>query len=355
MQSPGVEDDEPLVDTTAPLVKRSKKTARLERQQQRRQQKAACKIHSFLELPPELAQEVLSHLLPSDVMRLTQLNHSTREFILENEGAIARDIMQRRYWVLSRCFPLPQLVSELDHESRLALEHPRRQGMIIVHTRYQHMKAPDASYVCTCNACLWAWNNLNVILDFAHFQDNLDNREPIPMIPRGTQPEWNAKLIGDHASIVERAMVSPIVHAAIMEKHLNSITSTLLRQTRFPSRVPVHRHNKTTATPKTVHPSKLNNFLEQDAILQDDQFLEREGKESLEIPFHRDNYYSLLAYVPNRKWGRDEEKWKYYIEGQHDRDLELYRRWFLHWKAVEQIADGQISANAIDTRGHRQA
>jgi hypothetical protein len=34
-----------------------------------------------------------------------------------------------------------------------------------------------------------------------------------------------------------------------------------------------------------------------------------------------DNYYSLAAYVPNRKWSRENQKWLYYADGLHERDL----------------------------------
>ena len=34
-----------------------------------------------------------------------------------------------------------------------------------------------------------------------------------------------------------------------------------------------------------------------------------------------DNYYNLNAYIPNRKWSKEQQKWIYYAAGLHDRDL----------------------------------
>ncbi|KAI7632138.1 hypothetical protein KC322_g22660, partial [Hortaea werneckii] len=120
------------------------------------------------------------------------------------------------------------------------------------------------------------------------------------MIPRGTNPDWNIELTDQHARIVQKAMDSPLAYAALLQTHLNTITGTLLRQTRpagMAQKQPLHRHNKR-AVPlpaKTVHPNLLYYLTEHDAMQEDDTFLEREGKPSYEFPFHRDNYYNLLA------------------------------------------------------------
>ncbi|TKA72879.1 hypothetical protein B0A55_06655 [Friedmanniomyces simplex] len=328
-----VEDDEPLVDTTAAIAKNSKKTRRLQKQQQKRQQRAAARARpeSFLDLPAELLQEILGHLRPSDVFRLQLLNSATRDFIQQNQRAIAKDIMDRRYWVLQRCFPLPVPLKEVDEQTQSALLNPRREKMTEIHKKpYQHIKPLDPQKVCSCPSCLVAWNNLNVGLDFAYFQGHLNHREPIPMIPRGSSPEWNKDLTEAHAQIVERAISSPLAYAAILETHLDSTVGTLLRQVRFPPQTRVHQHNKMIST-KTLHPSTLYQVTERDAN-GSDEFLERDGalvRPSWDVPFNRDNYYALLAYVPNRKWSRDERRWLYYARGAHERDLEWTRRWFI--------------------------
>ncbi|KAK1817472.1 hypothetical protein LTR12_008113 [Friedmanniomyces endolithicus] len=317
-----VEDEEPLVDTTAAMAKNSKKTRRLQKQQQKRQQRAAARDRpeSFLDLPAELLQEILGYLRPSDVFRLQLLNSATRLFIQQNERAIAKDIMDRRYWVLQRCFPLPIRLQAVDEHTRVALLNPRREKMTEIHKKpYQHIKPLDPQEVCSCPSCLVAWNNLNVALDFAYFQGHLNHREPIPMIPRGSSPKWNSELTEAHAQIVEKAISSAL-----------TTVGTLLRQVRFPPQTRVHQHNKMIST-KTFHPSTLYQVTERDAN-GSDEFLERDGalvRPSYDVPFNRDNYYSLLAYVPNRKWSRDERKWLYYARGAHERDLEWTRRWFL--------------------------
>ncbi|TKA24254.1 hypothetical protein B0A50_06018 [Salinomyces thailandicus] len=328
-----VEDqDEPLIDHTVALAKNSKKTKRLLKQQQKRQQKASSRVRNFLELPAELLQEILGHLLPTDVFRISQLNHATNDFIRQNEVAIAKDIMDRRYWVLRKCLPLPVPFHEVDETSKAALLNPSWQEKMNINRKpYQHIKPTDPQNVCSCPSCLLAWNNLNVVLDFSFFQWHLNHREPIPMIPRGTTPEWNVELIEAHARVIDKAMRSPLSYAAVLQTHLNSTTGTLLRQVRFPpKKQPIHRHNKLVAPlpAKTVHPIRLYHVTEKDAVEEDDKFLERDGKPSYEFPFHRDNYYSLLAYVPNRKWSKEEQRWMYYAQGSHERDLTWVRERF---------------------------
>ena len=44
----------------------------------------------------------------------------------------------------------------------------------------------------------------------------------------------------------------------------------------------------------------------------------RSGPPNFEFPFHRDNYYTLGAYLPNRRW--DEGQWIYYGD-LHERDV----------------------------------
>lgn len=58
-----------------------------------------------------------------------------------------------------------------------------------------------------------------------------------------------------------------------------------------------------------------------------DVFLERSGPPSVDFPWHRDNYYMLEAYLPNRGWKAEEERWMYMPESQHDRDVEFVMAW----------------------------
>ena len=337
--------DEPLIDTTAALSLNSKKTKRLQKQLRQKQRKINIDstTKNFLELPSELLVEILGYLRPSDIFRLQRLNHATKDFLAENEGPIARDVIARRYWVLSQSFPLPVYLRDVDELTQAALLHPRRELATDVHKKpYQHVRPMDVRVVCCCHSCLFAWNNLCIVLDFAHFQKNLDEREPIPMIPRGTAPAWNVDLIERNATIVERAMASPLVYAAVLSKHLASISGTLLRAIRFPPTAPKHRHtdHKSTAIPalppypttfpKTVHPKRLYNLSEDTDDIESDEFLERQGDASYQLPFHRDNYYNsgMYAYVPNRKWSKNDSRWIYYATGGHERDLEWTRRWY---------------------------
>jgi len=150
------------------------------------------------------------------------------------------------------------------------------------------------------------------------------------MLARGTNPEWNVRLTEAHAAVVENAMRSPLCYAAILEKHLGSITSTLLRTVRLPH-APLHRHNTKIVMPAEItHPKRLYTLTESDVKTGTDEFLERQGDPSYQMPFHRDNYYnqSMSAYVPNRKWSKEEQRWIYYAAGGHERDLAWTRAWF---------------------------
>jgi len=67
-------------------------------------------------------------------------------------------------------------------------------------------------------------------------------------------------------------------------------------------------------------------------------YLARKGPPSYEFPYHRDNYYNLEAYVPNRKWSHEEGCWKYYAATQHERDLEWVRDRFGVEEDGERVA-----------------
>ncbi len=64
-----------------------------------------------------------------------------------------------------------------------------------------------------------------------------------------------------------------------------------------------------------------------DVKSETDLFLERSGPPSLDFPFHRDNYYMLEAYLPNRGWNAEVAEWRYMPASQHDRDVEFVRTW----------------------------
>lgn len=167
------DENEPLIDTTEALTKRSKKTERALRRVTTRQRKGTSRTvaTALLDLPSELLEHIFSFLRASDVFRLTRVNHSLKDFIERNENAIARDIIQRRYWILSRCCPLPVPFEKVDSSAVPALLNDRRQDMMQIHRKpYHHVKGFDAMKICTCNSCVSHWNNLCLLLDLSHWQ-----------------------------------------------------------------------------------------------------------------------------------------------------------------------------------------
>ncbi|KAK4611563.1 hypothetical protein CLAFUW4_13133 [Fulvia fulva] len=310
-----LDDDEPLIDTTEAIPLKSKKTERMQKRMQKklRKTKATSDVKNFLELPSELLQAVLGYLQPGDIFGLLLLNKSTRQYIMNNQSSIARDVLNLRYWSLSRAFHKPLPLHDIDPVGQASLLNERYQEKLVIHSKYQHIPKFDEHKICTCVTCVQAWNNLCVIMDLHNFQDHLDRREAIPMILRGRFPEWNTKLLQSHAHAVEKAVESPLAYARIMQFHLDTIVRTLNR--------PIHIGKKTIEQKK-----KLYHLTASDTASGTDKFLERSGRPTYQIPFHRDNYYSLDAYVPNRKWSKEQEKWQYWQT--HDIDLERTVRWF---------------------------
>ena len=298
------DDDELLNDTTAKLALHSKKTDRLQRRLQKKEsRRVKSEIKSFLDLTPELLTEVLGHLLPSDFSALLRVSQFSRDFVLDNETAIASRIIQSRYWVLGQCFPLLVSLSEVDDISRGALLSSRWQERLKIHRNpYQHIQHINAAVVCTCMSCVLAWNNLNIILDLAHWQHNLETRQPLPIIPRGRTPEWNEELLEKHAVIVRRAMKSPISYARILQTHLDTITRTIIRNSEWRKK----------GESKTMTRPRLYRLTDQETTAMTDEFLERSAPPSYQPIFMRDNYYSVEAFVPNRKWDKEDQVWKYY-------------------------------------------
>jgi len=322
--TPAIDVDEgetPLIDTTASLDLHSKKTYRLQKRHiqktHRAELKAATKT-TLLNLPTELLLNVITCLQPSSILRLSRTSHSLQSFISTNADAIAKDVIKYRYSILAHCFPLPFPFESVPENVRPMLLSPKRQEMMGIHrkTYYQHIPLYDPTEICTCMTCVFAWNNLCLIVDLNHWQQHLERREPIPMIARGTSPPWNQELLERNALLVRRAMTEPLLYTAILQAHLSTITTTLLRSARW------KRKGDTKPRPR------LYDISDAEAASGADGFLNREGPPSYDFPFHRDNYYALDAsYVPNRKWSKETGRWHYYQGNgsQHERDLEWVR------------------------------
>ncbi|KIX97959.1 uncharacterized protein Z520_06037 [Fonsecaea multimorphosa CBS 102226] len=310
-----VAENEPLVDTTAALALHSKKTARLQRRQQKKQaRKVHSDVHSFLDLPQELLSMILSFLQPTDIVNLLLLNKSMHMFILDNERSIADDIMNRRYWTLRQCFPPPVSLDQVPSIARPALMNEQRQGRGRIHKiQYQHIKQIDSSRLCTCVSCVLSWNNLNIILDLAYWQKNLENREPLPVIPPGRNPDWNVKLLDRHAAIVAKATKSPLTHARILQMHLDTTIRTIIRFGKWEKKGDKARKPE----------SRLYHLTDAEAAAGTDEFLDRKGPPSYQPLYMRDNYYTVGAFVPQRKWDIDDQKWYYYAKWPlpHENDL----------------------------------
>ena len=304
------DEDEPLIDKTEPLVLHSRRTERLQRKQQKRAKTTSHGIHGLLNLPYELFVDILSLVEPSDIFCLARVSKSLHSFIFHEERILANSIIQWRYPCLQNCFRLPETLDNMNPQLYPALLSKERQQSLTIHRKpYQHIKAPEPTIICSCLTCMLRWNSLSLIVDFAHWQDNLDNGEPIPMIPRGTFPEWNQDLIDRNATIVRKAIDHPLWYARILQVHLESTVRSINR----------HSANEGNKRPRF----RLN---QADIDSRTDEFLDHFGPATLDVPFHRDNYYMLEAYLPNRGWDGELRQWNYLPADQHDKDLEFVVR-----------------------------
>jgi hypothetical protein len=270
------DDEEPLEDTTAALTLHNKRTERMQRKKVTRDKKRDA-IVNLTKLPTELILEALKYLEPRDVFRLSFTNRRFLSLVDANASVIGDAIIASRYTILSQCFPVPKLLSSVEPSLRTLLTDVGRQAQLGIHKRpYQHIQSPDAEQLCTCLTCILTWNNLGLVLDFAHWQDNLDTGRPIPMLPRGKSPEWNSDLIARNARIAWRAVENSLWHARILEIHLDSTVRSIKRHAK-------NKGNKRTHVAMT----------DEDAALGTDSFLVKHGPPSLEFPYHRDEYYML--------------------------------------------------------------
>lgn len=315
----------------------SKKSERQRKKQLKRGNKSDFTL-TLLDLPFDVLFHIVSYLRPSAVFRLSRTCRPLYSFLLEEHPSrISRSIIQWRYSCLEKCIRLPVLVSKLQDVYRDALQDQERLKGHDIRRRpyYQHVKAPDPELICTCLTCVLRWNVLGLAVDFSYWQDKLDSNEPLPMIPRGRQPEWNTKLLDSHAAVVERALfssasgeASPLWYAVILEAHLDSTVRAIRR----------HSANKF---------NKRKRFLmtPQDAASGADEFLQLKGPPSLDFPFHRDNYYMLEAYLPNRSWFSEDSRWGYMPAEQHEKDVEQLRKWVLWRKSRLQTSGGHKPNN----------
>lgn len=305
----GIARDVERVADDGALTVQSKRTERLRRKYQRKLMRSPLIPRGIFDFPYELVIDILSRLYPSDIMRLSRTSKAARGFILQEQRTLATNIIRWRYACLANCLRLPVLLEDVDATIRPLLQTDERQAILAIHKKpYQHVEPPDPALICTCLTCILRWNSLCLVVDFAHWQRHLEKGQPIPMIPRGKAPEWNQALVARNAAIVTKAMHQPLYYAAILEAHLKSTTMSIRRHSE-------NKGNKRRRFRMTAEDEKSGT----------DVFLERSGPPTLDFPFHRDNYYMLEAYLPNRGWNGEEDRWMYMPVNQHDRDIQFLK------------------------------
>ncbi|KAJ8130196.1 hypothetical protein O1611_g3435 [Lasiodiplodia mahajangana] len=328
-----IEDEElgVLEDKTEALTLHSKRIQRIRKKQTRKAMKVKASPQGFLNLLPyELVMDILTLLKPSDLFRLQRASKPFRNFVINEEARLSRAVSSWRYSCLEKCFRLPVLLANIDPAIHPLLQIPERQEIMTIHKKpYQHIRSPEPTEVCTCLTCTLRWSALAVIVDFAHWQEHLDKGEPIPIIPRGKSAQWNQIMIAAHAEIVRKALYSPLWHARLLEVHLESTTRSI-------SRNAANKGNK----------RRRFRMTEKDVNSGTDAFLARSGPPSFDIPYHRDNYYLLETFMPNRSWSNDLFRWLYVPAEQHDRDIEFVVLWARRRRRAEQQAQSEAREQA---------
>ncbi|KAJ4325909.1 hypothetical protein N0V84_003295 [Fusarium piperis] len=297
-------DGEVLIDNTEALILRSKKTNRQKKKLERKTMKEAAKPH-LLALYPELMLEILSHLRPSDIISYQQTCQSAKAFVEQHETSITKHIISFRYSVLEKCFPKPVFLDAVDRKYHCIMLNQRRQRLLTIHRKpYAHIADHDGTILCSCLTCVLAWNNLCLIVDLSHWTTSaIAHRKPIPMIPRGQNPEWNLELVEKHAEVVRRALKFPLWYALLLQRHLQTTVFGIRRYTSKDGEAGFGLDDA-------------------DVAAETDAFCARDGPPSYEFPLHRDTYYSLQTYLPNRTWKKEEGGWRYQPADQHIKDLE---------------------------------
>ncbi|TVY52137.1 hypothetical protein LSUE1_G010293, partial [Lachnellula suecica] len=295
------------------LSKTSKRTFRLQKKTALKKAAAASKERTTLvDLPAELLLSILDQLRPSDFFALSRTSKGLRAYILASRSEFGNAAIKRRYAILTQCFPRPVLLANVDSDAHAALQDEERQVKLLhAHkNQNQHVAPPDARLICTCLTCMLAWNNLCLVVDFAHWRLNLEQGLPIQMIKRGRKPQWNKDLVGRNAAVVQKALHDELWYARILEQHLKSTTSAIRRHTNNRSNQKEH--------------FKMD---KEDVAREDDNFLEKNGPPTMNFPWHRDNYYMLEAYLPNRGWNEEVGGWRYMPREQHLTDVAFVEKW----------------------------
>lgn len=297
--------DSDLVASTGNLRIRSKRTERLKRKMLKKSTKKPAVATHLLHLPNEVLMDISGYLLPSDIFRLCRTCHEIHQFVKHNESGLSRVITAARYPILEQCFRLPVPLDAVDPVIHSRLQDPKRMQVLAIHSRYQHIPAADCHNICTCLTCVIRWNSLCNAVDFTYWQTNLEKGDPIPMMPRGNvTPEWNRLLVAKTNDVVSRAVNSPLLHACILESHLKNTIAAIKR----------HSQNK-------GNQRRHFRMTQDDINSQTDDFLSRDGPVTIDLPFHRDNYYMLEAFIPSRTRLKEEQRWAYIPADAHDRDL----------------------------------
>lgn len=110
-----------MVDRTQAPAIHSKRSKRRNKKLQKKTRKTAPGGSSFLDLSYDTLLAILALLRPSDVFVFTRVRKGLHSVILLEEHRIGNAIIDLRYRILAKCFPLPVLGEHMDPVAANAL------------------------------------------------------------------------------------------------------------------------------------------------------------------------------------------------------------------------------------------
>ncbi|KAK3990422.1 hypothetical protein QBC44DRAFT_288756 [Cladorrhinum sp. PSN332] len=302
------DDQDVLVDLTEPLKLTSKRTKR----QQTKIQKKRVTFRQFPDLHQDAVMCILDYCTPRTIWALSQVCRGLGQLIRNNETYLANRVIALRYPNISKGFQLPYLMTQVidtcpDPNILQALDI-YREKIIPLRVRLRHIPGHPVDTICSCTSCIDRWNMLCLAVDFAIWQDDLDNGTPLPRTDWGFPCDpWRQPdpILSRCRRRVINALHSPLLYSMILESHLESTVRAIRRQ----------RENKSNRSDHFPMTSK-------DASSGTDRFLSKEGPSFIEAPYTREMYYMLEVFLPGRAWNKTDKEWKYLMV-PHERELEI--------------------------------
>ncbi|KAK4167478.1 hypothetical protein QBC43DRAFT_376635 [Cladorrhinum sp. PSN259] len=270
-------------------------------------QKKRIHFNQFLDLDDDAMMCILDFCTPSAVWTLSKVCRGLRQLIRTHEAYLINRIIAFRYPNISRSFRLPYLLTQVadtfENENIVSALFTFNERIISQRVHIRLNPRHPAETTCSCLSCVDRWNNLCLAVDFARWQDHLDDGRPLPHHKPGVDPPEEIRRRSDCREKILDALHRPLFYAMILESHLDSTVRAIQRQSQ-------NKTNRRAHFPMTSR----------EASSGTDHFLGRQGPNLFDPPYQRDQYYMLEVFLPGRAWSKTDKEWKY-LNVPHEKDL----------------------------------